>query len=128
MSVAHPSRRNARSITMLPMCLQHTRFRHVLAYACILFCFVQSSQSDTRPLPQDTGAVHLYQLLTKLHTTARILHTTAHPDDEDGGMLTLEARGNGATVVLFSVTRGEGGQNKFGAESSDDLGILRTLE
>src|SRR5947208_8148337 len=43
-------------------------------------------------------------------------------------MLTLEARGNGATVVLFSVTRGEGGQNKFGAESSDDLGVLRTLE
>src|SRR5437016_191732 len=105
-----------------------TRLRQGLAFACIFPCFAPTLQSDTRSLPQDTGAVHLYQLLTKLHTTARILHTTAHPDDEDGGMLTLEARGNGATVVLFSVTRGEGGQNKFGAESSDDLGILRTLE
>jgi len=116
------------SITMLPMPLPQTRFRHVLAYACILFCFVQSSQSDTRPLPQDTGTVHLYQLLLKLKTTARIMHTTAHPDDEDGGMMTLEARGKGATVLLFTVNRGEGGQNKFGAESSDDLGVLRTLE
>ena len=57
-----------------------------------------------------------------------MMHTTAHPDDEDGGMMTLEARGNGVTIVLFSVNRGEGGQNKFGAESSDDLGVLRTLE
>src|SRR5579864_5537463 len=51
-----------------------------------------------------------------------------HPDDEDGGMMTLEARGSGATVMLFTVNRGEGGQNKFGAETADDLGILRTLE
>ncbi|HEV2960920.1 MAG TPA: NEW3 domain-containing protein [Candidatus Angelobacter sp.] len=109
-----------------------TRARRAFVYACILFCsaygFVPNLLSDTRPLPEDTGAVHLYQLLTKLRTTARIMHTLAHPDDEDGGMMTLEARGHGATVLLFTVNRGEGGQNKFGAESSDDLGILRTLE
>jgi LmbE family N-acetylglucosaminyl deacetylase len=79
-------------------------------------------------LPEDRGAVHLAQLLTKLKTTARFMQAVAHPDDEDGGLLTLEARGNGATALLFTVTRGEGGQNKFGAESSDELGILRTLE
>ncbi|MBZ5508643.1 MAG: PIG-L family deacetylase [Acidobacteriia bacterium] len=72
--------------------------------------------------------MHLAQLLTKLKTTARFMQVVAHPDDEDGGLLTLEARGNGATALLFTVTRGEGGQNKFGAESSDELGILRTLE
>jgi len=113
---------------MFPMQFLSTRLRQGLAFACILFCFIQNSQSDTRPLPEDTGAVHLYQLLTKLKTTARIMHTTAHPDDEDGGMMTLETRGKGATVLLFTVNRGEGGQNKFGAESSDDLGVLRTLE
>lgn len=102
--------------------------RTTIAVACILFCFAPTLQSDTRPLPQDLGAVHLYQLLTKLRTTARIMHTVAHPDDEDGGMMTMEARGNGATVLLFTVNRGEGGQNKFGAETADDLGILRTLE
>ena len=109
---------------------------HPKTYRCGLACSivfllllsVQNLKSDTRPLPEDLGAVHLAQLLTKLRTTARIMQTTAHPDDEDGGLLTLEARGNGASVLLFTVTRGEGGQNKFGTESSDELGILRTLE
>jgi LmbE family N-acetylglucosaminyl deacetylase len=102
--------------------------RQAVSCACLLFIFVSNLHSDTRPLPQDLGAVHLAQLLTKLKTTARIMQAVAHPDDEDGGLLTLEARGNGASVLLFTVTRGEGGQNKFGTESSDELGILRTLE
>ena len=102
--------------------------RQALACACLLFFFVSSLHSDTRPLPEDLGALHLAQLLAKLKTTARIMQVVAHPDDEDGGMLTLEARGKGASVLLFTVTRGEGGQNKFGTESSDELGILRTLE
>jgi LmbE family N-acetylglucosaminyl deacetylase len=95
---------------------------------CLLLLLGQTMQSDTRPLPQDQGAVHLYQLLTKLKTTARLMQVVAHPDDEDGGMMTLEARGRGASVLLFTLNRGEGGQNKFGTESSDELGILRTLE
>jgi LmbE family N-acetylglucosaminyl deacetylase len=102
--------------------------RQALACASLLSFLATNLQSDTRPLPEDLGAIHLAQLLTKLKTTARIMQVVAHPDDEDGGMLTLEARGKGASVLLFTVTRGEGGQNKFGAESSDELGILRTLE
>jgi LmbE family N-acetylglucosaminyl deacetylase len=102
--------------------------RQALACACLLFLFVSTLHSDTRPLPEDLGSIHLAQLLAKLKTTARIMQVVAHPDDEDGGLLTLEARGKGASVLLFTVTRGEGGQNKFGTESSDELGILRTLE
>jgi LmbE family N-acetylglucosaminyl deacetylase len=102
--------------------------RQAIACVCLFLFLVPSLQSDTRPLPEDLGAVHLAQLLTKLKTTARLMQVVAHPDDEDGGMLTLEARGKGVDVTLFTVTRGEGGQNKFGAESSDELGILRTLE
>ena len=100
------------------------------AFACaaLSILLVQSSSSDTRPLPEDRGALHLYQLLTRLKTTARLMQVVAHPDDEDGGMMTMESRGRGYSVLLFTVTRGEGGQNKFGAESSDELGILRTLE
>ena len=107
--------------------MRSTFLRQALACACLLFVGI-TLHSDTRPLPEDLGAVHLAQLLTKLKTTARIMQVVAHPDDEDGGMLTLESRGKGASVLLFTVTRGEGGQNKFGAESSDELGILRTLE
>ncbi len=101
----------------------------LISSAIFLFLLsVPNLRSDSRPLPEDLGAVHLAQLLTKLKTTVRIMQTVAHPDDEDGGLLTLEARGKGASVLLFTVTRGEGGQNKFGTESSDELGILRTLE
>jgi LmbE family N-acetylglucosaminyl deacetylase len=111
------------------MVAMRSRFlRPALAWACLLFVAATTLHSDTRPLPEDLGAVHLAQLLTKLKTTARIMQVVAHPDDEDGGLLTLEARGKGASVLLFTVTRGEGGQNKFGTESSDELGILRTLE
>jgi LmbE family N-acetylglucosaminyl deacetylase len=56
------------------------------------------------------------------------MHTTAHPDDEDGGMLTLESRGRGNTVLLLTLNRGEGGQNKVGSNLFDVLGVLRTLE
>ena len=109
------------------MFLSPIRYRRIVTLACLLFSF-SPALPDTRPLPEDLGAIHLYQLLAKLHTTARMMHTVAHPDDEDGGMMTLESRGNGAEVLLFTVNRGEGGQNKFGAETADDLGILRTLE
>jgi len=79
-------------------------------------------------LPQDTGKAGLEQMLLRLNTTARLMHTTAHPDDEDGGMLTFESRGKGATTLLFTLNRGEGGQNRVGSNLFDELGILRTLE
>src|SRR5262245_47611546 len=84
--------------------------------------------SPVFPLPQDTGTAGLRQMLLRLHTTARLLQTTAHPDDEDGGMLTYESRGQGAEVLLLTLNRGEGGQNKTGSELFDSLGVLRTLE
>jgi len=74
------------------------------------------------------GTNELQQLLIKLHTTARLMHTVAHPDDEDGGMLVLEARGEGVTALQLTLTRGEGGQNRMGSNFSDELGVVRTLE
>ncbi|MEO6924764.1 MAG: hypothetical protein ABI142_13130, partial [Bryocella sp.] len=45
--------------------------------------------SDGRELPVDKGTLGLAQLLRKLNTRASILNIVAHPDDEDGGMLTF---------------------------------------
>jgi LmbE family N-acetylglucosaminyl deacetylase len=80
------------------------------------------------PLPQETGTAGLKLMLRRLQTTARLMQVTAHPDDEDGGMLTLESRGKGVSTLLMSLTRGEGGQNKLGSNLFDVLGVLRTLE
>jgi LmbE family N-acetylglucosaminyl deacetylase len=80
------------------------------------------------PLAQETGAAGLKLMLRRLQTTARLMQVTAHPDDEDGGMLTLESRGKGVSTLLMTLNRGEGGQNKLGSNLFDALGVLRTLE
>lgn len=79
-------------------------------------------------LPQDQGVAGLRLELLRLGTTARLMQVVAHPDDEDGGMLTLEARGRGVSTLLMTLNRGEGGQNKIGSNLSDVLGVLRAEE
>ncbi|HEY5381434.1 MAG TPA: PIG-L family deacetylase, partial [Acidobacteriaceae bacterium] len=81
-----------------------------------------------RELPIDQGTLGLEELLRKLNTRASILNIVAHPDDEDGGMLTLYSRGYGARVADLSLTRGEGGQNAATSDFDDALGLLRTQE
>jgi len=80
------------------------------------------------PLDIDRGAAGLWQTLLKLHTRASLLMVTAHPDDEDGGMLTYESRGQGARVSLLTLNRGEGGQNIMSDDFWDALGLVRTEE
>jgi LmbE family N-acetylglucosaminyl deacetylase len=79
-------------------------------------------------LPGDAGAAAAWQKLAKLRTTASVLHTTAHPDDEHGGVLTMLSRGEGAQVSLLTLTRGESGDNALGPELFDALGLIRTEE
>jgi LmbE family N-acetylglucosaminyl deacetylase len=79
------------------------------------------------PAP-DRGAAGVWQKLRKLQTTASAMHTTAHPDDEHGGMLAMLSRGLGARVSLLTLTRGESGDNAIGAELFDALGLIRTEE
>ena len=76
----------------------------------------------------DEGAVALGLVLRRLQTTASVLHTGAHPDDEDSALIARLARGDGARVAYLSLNRGEGGQNRIGAELFDALGIIRTEE
>ncbi len=85
-------------------------------------------QGTPAPIPQDEGAAGLSLELKRLGTTARLMQVVAHPDDEDGGMLTLEARGHGVSTLLMTLNRGEGGQNKIGSNLSDVLGVLRAEE
>lgn len=82
--------------------------------------------------PQDVaanrGAAALWQSLKKLHTRASLIMITAHPDDEDGGMLTYESRGKGTRVALLTLNRGEGGANVMSPDYFDALGLVRTNE
>jgi len=79
-------------------------------------------------LELDQGAAALWQKLSKLRTTASVLYTTAHPDDEESGVLTLLSRGMGVRTALLTLNRGEGGANALGSELFDALGLVRTEE
>lgn len=79
-------------------------------------------------LPINHGAAALQQLLVKLRTRASMMLIVAHPDDEDGGFLTYESRGQGARVAMLTLNRGEGGQNLMSADFDGALGLIRTQE
>ena len=74
------------------------------------------------------GSAALWQSLKKLHTRASLIMVTAHPDDEDGGMLAYESRGRGTRAALLTLNRGEGGANVMSPDYFDALGLVRTME
>src|SRR5215204_2277687 len=85
------------------------------------------AHAQVRPI-YDLGANGLSQVLERLQTTASVLHTGAHPDDEDSAFLARMTRGDNARVAYLSLNRGEGGQNIIGPELFDALGVIRTEE
>jgi LmbE family N-acetylglucosaminyl deacetylase len=80
------------------------------------------------PLPEDRGAAALEQSLKRLSTTVSVMMIVAHPDDEDGPLLTWLSRGLGVRATLLTLNRGEGGQNAISADADDALGLMRTNE
>ena len=81
-----------------------------------------------QPVPRQDGAAEAWQKMQKLRTTVSVMHITAHPDDEHGGVLTKLSRGDGARVTLLTLNRGESGDNAIGPQLFDALGLIRTEE
>ena len=107
------------------------RFQVVVRWLLCLAAAISLSAglgAGPEPLPQDRGAAGTWQRLLKLQTTASAMHTTAHPDDEHGGLLAQLSRGRGARVSLLTLTRGESGDNAIGPELFDAVGLIRTEE
>src|SRR5215468_3457982 len=74
------------------------------------------------------GAMGLSQALKRLDIVGSVLHTGAHPDDENSALLAWLARGEGVRTAYLSATRGEGGVNLLGPELFEELGVIRTEE
>jgi LmbE family N-acetylglucosaminyl deacetylase len=101
--------------------------RYLVAFVGCAGLLLLRADAQVRPV-YDMGASGLVQTLQRLQTTASVLHTGAHPDDEDSAFLARAARGDHARVGYLSLTRGEGGQNIIGPELFDALGVIRTEE
>ena len=103
--------------------------RPVAVAAALAAAAALGSTLHSQPrLPQDRGAAGTYHTLLKLTTTASALHTTAHPDDEHGGVITRISRKEGARLALMTLNRGESGDNAIGSQLFDGLGLIRTEE
>src|SRR5262245_31953472 len=108
------------------MCPMPLVSRRLLVAAGVIVC--AAALRSAEPLPQDRGATGTWQKLLKLRTIASVMHTTAHPDDEHGGLLAMLSRGQGARVSLLTLNRGEAGDNAIGSALFDALGLIRTEE
>ena len=100
----------------------------VLTFALVGIIGGTATMADTGEMAGTTNASETWRALQRLQTTATVLHTVAHPDDENGALLTWLSRGQGVRTALYSTTRGEGGANLIGPELFDALGIVRTEE
>src|SRR5436190_2193208 len=89
---------------------------------------VPGAQMRVVPLDDAQGHVALGLALRHLSNTGIFLQTTAHPDDENNGLLVMLNRGQGYRTALATATRGNGGQNEIGSEIFEALGVLRTGE
>ena len=100
----------------------------ILIFALLGIIGGTTTMADTGEMAGTTNASEVWRALQRLQTTATVLHTVAHPDDENGALLTWLSRGQGVRTALYSTTRGEGGANLIGPELFDALGIVRTEE
>lgn len=85
----------------------------------------QERIADERLTPH---IVELWRALAPLQTVVSFMNTGAHPDDETSAMLAAMAFRDGVDISYACSTRGEGGQNDIGTETSQALGVLRTAE
>src|SRR5712671_571786 len=104
--------------------------RLLLASLCaaVALVGVPSAQMRVTPLDDEQGHVALGLALRHLANTGIFMHATAHPDDENNGLLVMLNRGLGFHTALATATRGNGGQNEIGPEIFEALGVLRTEE
>src|SRR4026209_3063047 len=76
-----------------------------------------SAQLRVIPLDEIEGHVALGLALRHLGNTGIFMHTTAHPDDENNGLLVMLNRGQGYRTALAAADRGNGGPDREGHEA-----------
>src|SRR5262245_31588944 len=108
----------------------HRMKRLALSAAVVLSALMTVPRAQMRvvPLDEEQGHVALGFALRHLANVGIFMHTTAHPDDENNGLLVMLNRGQGVHTALATATRGNGGQNEIGPEIFEALGLLRTGE
>jgi LmbE family N-acetylglucosaminyl deacetylase len=108
--------------------MKQARWISLVLFLVLINSSLHADNHNIYPLPEERGSAGTLAALEKLNVYVRVLHTTAHPDDESSGTLTWLSRKFHAQTTLYCLTRGEGGQNILGSEKYDALGLVRTGE
>src|SRR5258708_33041394 len=105
--------------------------KRVLLASFLTFVALSSAataQLRVVPMQAEGGRVALGLALRHLANTGILMQTTAHPDDENNGLLVMMNRGQGYRTALATATRGNGGPNEIGPGVFEALGVLRSKE
>ena len=105
-----------------------TRALALFFFALIALAVKPSGQMRVAPVDAEGAHIALGLVLRHLANTGVLMQATAHPDDENNGLLVMLNRGQGYRTALATATRGNGGQNEIGPEIFEALGVLRTKE
>src|SRR5437763_8087297 len=108
--------------------MHRIKFQLLLLFILALVLLLPTTVTPAAETPEDRGAMGLSQALKRLDVVGSVLHTGAHPDDENSALLAWLARGQGVRTAYLSATRGEGGVNLLGSELFEALGVIRTEE
>src|ERR1041384_3684509 len=108
--------------------MRFTKTKNFLLWIIVLLAAFPAVLTRGAEIAEDRGAMGLSQALKRLDVIASVLHTGAHPDDENSALLAWLARGQGVRTAYLSATRGEGGVNLIGTELFEPLGVIRTEE
>src|SRR5262245_38888157 len=99
-----------------PSCRKIAAMRRALpiALAVALAAAIVIPRAQMRVAPVDVlqGHVALGLALRHLANVGIVMEATAHPDDEDNGLLVMLNRGQGFRTALVTAPRGNGGQNR----------------
>jgi len=108
--------------------MKHTLLAVIATAAVAVAVVTPRAQMRVTPLDTQQGHAALGLALRHLANVGIVMEATAHPDDEDNGLLVMLNRGQGYRTALVTATRGNGGQNEIGPEIFEALGVLRTEE
>ncbi len=76
----------------------------------IFLCIIPQARAQSiKPVPDGKGSGTLAQAVLRLPVVASLLHTGAHPDDENSSLMAYVSRGLHARTAYLALNRGEGG-------------------
>src|SRR5438876_9705616 len=101
------------------------RIMTIMLLCLTLALAILPSTMPAAEVAEDRGAMGLSQALKRLHVVASVLHTGAHPDDENGALLAWLARGQRVRTAYLSATRGEARVNRVRSELYESRAVIR---